>query len=351
MVEDDPVEMRTCRSTVERYQDYRQIQVELVECGDVDEALDKLDNTFDGAIIDLRLGDEGDEGNQVIKRIKERRYRFPVAILTGTPSSAEPEFSYLGIYTKGNPGAGYEDLLDRFWRIQNTGLTRILGGTGTIESRLADVFWTNLLPQMKKWEGYGEVDSSKTEDALLRHTLNHLIQVIDEEIEGYYPEEFYLHPPPSEKIRTGSILKEKGCEKWFVVMSPDCDLVARTNGKPNTDVVLVVEVVAPRAVLDWFDSAAIGDLSKGQRRQLERAMKNNKSNYFHCLPKTDFSPFGFLNFRYLSTIREKQISERFEIPPRIQVSPPFVKDMVARFSSYYARQGQPDINLSDFIGH
>ena len=52
VVEDDPQDIGTCRSTVERYQDENQREIELVECKDVDEAFEKLDNTFDGAIID-----------------------------------------------------------------------------------------------------------------------------------------------------------------------------------------------------------------------------------------------------------------------------------------------------------
>ena len=350
VVEDDPQDIDTCRSTVERFQHETQRKVELVECKDVDEAFEKLDNTFDGAIIDLKLGNEGDEGNQVIHRIKERQYRFPVAILTGTPSSADPDFSYVGVFKKGESGAGYSDLLARFWRIYDTGLTRILGGRGIIEARLGDVFQRNILSQIEKWEEYGQTDPARTEKALLRHTLNHLIQLIDEDMESYFPEEFYLHPPPSEKIRTGSILREKNSDEWFVVMSPDCDLVVRANGGRNTDTILVVAVVPAKTLLDWFDGIVQSNLSNTRKREVKRALKNNRSNYYHCLPETDFFPLGFLNFRYISTVGEKEISERFHIPPDVQISPPFVKDMVARFSSYYARQGQPDIDFSDLLG-
>ena len=34
---------------------------------------------------------------------------------------------------------------------------------------------------------------------------------------------------------------------------------------------------------------------------------------------------------------------------KIQISPSFVKDIVARFSSYYARQGQPNIDFTKFM--
>ncbi len=350
VVEDHPQEIETCRSTVERYRQEKKREVELVECKDVDEAIEKLDNTFDGAIIDLRLGDEGDEGNKVVRKINERRYRFPIAILTGTPSSAAPDFPYIGVFRKGDPGAGYDDLLERFWRIHDSGLNHILGGRGIIEDGLDKVFRSNILPQIGKWEVYGQADSTRTENALLRHTLNHLIQLIDEEVEDYLPEEFYLYPHPSGKIRTGSILKEKSSEKWFVVMSPDCDLVVRPNGKRNTDTVLVVEVVPVSKVFDWFDDAPGESVSNNQKHELDRALKNNRSNYYHCLPKTDFFPLGFLNFRYLSTVGGQGIDKRFHMPPYVQVSPPFVKDMVARFSSYYARQGQPSVHLNDDMG-
>ena len=176
-----------------------------------------------------------------------------MAILTGTPSSADPEFPYIGVFKKGDPGAGYGDLLDRFWKIQETGLTRILGGRGIIESKLAEVFWNNILPQIKKWEEYGEADSARTENALLRHTLNHLIQLIDEDIERYFPEEFPISiHQASGNIRTGSILKDKDSSQLFAVMSPDCDLVTRSDGKRNTDRLLLVEIISPGLLFDWF---------------------------------------------------------------------------------------------------
>ncbi len=350
VVEDDPQDIGTCRSTVERYRDEKQREVELVECKDVDEAFGKLDNTFDGAIIDLRLGDDGDEGNQVIQRIKERQYRFPVAILTGTPTSADPEFLYIGVFKKGDPGAGYDDLLDRFWRIHDTGLTRILGGRGIIESRLSAVFWRNILPQIEKWEAYGQANSTRTENALLRHTLNHLIQLIDEDIERYFPEEFYLFPPPSENLRTGSILNDKESDQQFAVLSPDCDLVVRSDGTRNTDRILFVEIVSPKVLFDWFGSDAPSALGRDRKDTLVRALENNGPRYYHCLPETDFFSLGFLNFRRVSTMGVDEIKQKFDLPPKVQISPPFVKDIVARFSSYYARQGQPDIDFSNLVG-
>ena len=353
IVEDNDRELTTCRDTVDRYVEEKKRNVELVECKTIDEALKALDGSFDGTIIDLRLADQGNEGNQVIEKIEESFFRIPVAILTATPENVQENFTYIGVFTKGAPGAGYYDLLDRFWEIYETGLTRIMGGRGLIEERLSEVFRKNLLPQKDKWVEYGEIDSDRTEKALLRHTLNHLSQLLDDDGDRCFPEEMYLAPPLTDntrtddiRIRTGSIVKEKQGDKWFVVMNPACDLVLRENDRRNTDRTLVVEIDPETKLFPWFEDT---NLSKNKQGDLESAFKNHKSTYYHWLPKTDFFEGGFLNFRKLSTLEIDKFSKRFETPPQIQIAPSFIKDVIARFSSYYARQGQPDIDSSKFF--
>ena len=354
LVEDDDRDLAVCEDAVEVFQHEKQIEVELIVCKDLDKAVLELNNSvdrpIDGAIIDLRLGKDDEAGNQVIRKIEEEFFRVPTAVLTGTPGSEDQNATLIGVFTKGEPGSAYSDLLNRLLRIHNTGLTDILGNRGLIESSLTRVFRENLLPQTERWAEYAERDPSRTRKALLRHTLNHLIQLVDEDTGPCFPEEFYLHPPPGEDIRTGSILKEKESGKRFVVMSPECDLVVRDNGKRNTDRILIVEAIPATALLKWFENSGTQGLSNTKKAELKEALENKKSNYYHCLPQTEFSPLEFLNFRGLNTVGEAEIKKRFQTPPALQISPPFVKDILARLSSYYARQGQPDINFHNLIG-
>lgn len=142
----------------------------------------------------------------------------------------------IDVFTKGE--TGHYELLDRFWEIYNTGLTRIMGGRGLIEQRLSKVFLENLQPQIKTWVSYGEENSERTHNALLRYTLNHLLQLLEEDEEHCFPEEFYLYPSVLDRITTGSIVKTD--DQWFVVLSPACDLVPRgENGVLNTDRLLL----------------------------------------------------------------------------------------------------------------
>ncbi len=347
LVEDNEQDCQLCRACVADFQKENDCTINLIECRSVEDAFSKLDGSFDGAIIDLKLGNNGNEGNQIINRIEELYFRIPVAILTGTPDATDPNFDYIGIFKKGDRGAGYADLLKSFWGIHNTGLTRIMGGRGVIEETLNKVFRQNLLPRRAKWVTYGESNPSRTEKALLRHALSHLLQLLDNDEDRCFPEEFYLAPPLTNKLQTGSIIKEKRSDRFFVVLNPSCDLVVRQNGDFKTDHILCVEVQKELDVVNpELDQISSGEKKKKKHIEI---LSNNFTSYYHWLPKTDFFNGGFLNFRKLSTMSKAEFDERFDTPT-IQISSSFVTDVVARFSSYYARQGQPDIEFGGFIG-
>ena len=342
IVEDDEQDLEACRDSVERYVDEKNRDIELVECKTLDEALELLDNSFDGAIIDLKLADEGDEGNQVIKKIEESFFRIPIAIFTADPGNSDytlnQEIMLLGVFQKRE--TQHDELLDRFWDIYDTGLTHIMGGRGLIEQRLNEVFLKNLRSQIQTWISYGKEDSERTEKALLRYTLNHLFQLLEEGDERCFPEEVYLHPPLSDNITTGSIVKKKSNNKSFVVLSPACDLVIRPNGEFKTDRILLVEIEEANDI-----AKDAKDIGKKKRRSL---CANNEELYYHWLPKIKYFDGGFLNFRKLKTVDKINFCDEFETPS-FQISPFFVKDIIARFASFYGRQGQPDIDSSDFV--
>lgn len=306
------------------------------------EAEGKINGSFDGAIVDLKLGDDEDGGNTIIRKFSETFTRVPVIFVTAFVDLVENHPSIIHKHARGNES--YESDLNMLKRISDTGLTRIMGGRGIIEKTLSQVFLENLLPQKDKWMAYGEQDSPRTEKALLRHALNHLLQLLDDDEDKSFPEEMYLYPPLSEGIRTGSIVKKN--ETWFAVMNPACDLVIRGNGNYKTDRILLVEIEKEDDVV----GLALQGITKADKKKnkLRMVFGNNYTDYYHWLPKTDFFSGGFLNFRKLSTITKDESDKEFQAP-EIQISPSFVKDVVARFSAYYARQGQPDIDFEHFI--
>ena len=334
LVEDEKDQQDIFEHSIEVFNDKNALNVECEIVADVQHALDKIDGSFDGAIIDLRLGDNDEGGNEIVQQLGGSFIRIPIIFVTAFPDLVNEHPSV--IKTRSRADATYESDLLLFWDIYNTGLSRIMGGRGLIEQQLSEVFLKNLLPQISTWITYGVENSERTEKALLRYALNHLIQLLEEDEELCFPEEFYLYPSVLDRITTGSMVKTD--DQWFVVLSPACDLVPRgENSVLNTDCILFVEIESIEQVLR-------GSKSKGKVREL----CTNRRTYYHWLPQTDFFEGGILNFRKLTTLAKDDFDEKFG-EPTIQISPSFVKDIVSRFSSYYARQGQPDIDSKEFV--
>ncbi len=336
LVEDAEDQQRLFEDSVEFFNEKYNSKVEYEIFADISAALNNIDGSFDGAIIDLWLGFDKKGGNELLHQLGLPFTRIPVIFVTAFLDSVDDHPSVIKKRTRDE--STYESDLLLFQKIFDTGLTRIMGGRGEIEIHLTQVFLKNLLPQLATWVSYGKEDSARTERALLRYALNHLFELLEEGEDRCFPEEVYLHPPMSDNITTGSIVKDKTTDRPFVILSPACDLVVRgENGRSNTEQILLVDI------------ESMSDALKGSRKKdrVESLVKN-KHQYFHWLPPTVFFEGGVLNFRKLHSLAIDEFDDKFEIPS-IQISPPFVKDIVSRFSSYYARQGQPDIDSSDFV--
>ena len=118
IVEDDEQDLSRCRRAVNRYKREKDREINLVECKTLKEALEKLDNSFDGAIIDLKLADKGDEGNQVIEEIEKSFFRMPIAIFTGNPGNwndnLNEKIMLIDVFIKGEIRTCFKSHLIRF---------------------------------------------------------------------------------------------------------------------------------------------------------------------------------------------------------------------------------------------
>ena len=362
LVEDETVSQNEFKNDVEVFKDEPNnldVDFEIVE--NVYDAVEMIDVSFDGAIIDLKLKGNDDGGNEIIQILYKELTKIPIVFVTSFPDLVVNHPSIIMIRSR-DVGSYHSDLL-YFQKIRQTGFTDIIGGIGRIEQQLQKVFLENLLPQIDTWirygEAYKETDPKRTERALLRYTLNHLFQLLEEDKELFFPEEVYLYPPIPKKITTGSMVKEDN--QWFVVLSPACDLVIR-NGQINTERILFVAVEKEADIVDKACNR-LKKITNDEKREeekndiLQKLSGNNRAFYYHWLPPVKFNisegghldfEGGFLNFRKLEALPLKKFKTRFK-DPSIQISPFFVKDIVSRFSSYYARQGQPDIDNKAFI--
>ena len=249
LIEDEKHQQDAFKHSVAVLEDRDDLKIRYKIVKDIPSALNELeDGSYDGVIIDLVLDNDEEGGNEIVRQLRNPFTRLPIIFVTAYVNSVRDHPSIIKKHSRDD--GTYESDLILFQKIYNTGLTRIMGGRGIIEDSLSKVFRKILLPQSKTWAPYGEINPERTEKALLRYTLNHLFQLLEEDEESYFPAEVYLHTPLSEKITTGSIVKEETSDveedisdQWFVILSPACDLVPRgENGESNTDHILLVEI-------------------------------------------------------------------------------------------------------------
>lgn len=326
--------------TLSRFSTQQQIVIEHETALSLDDAMERLDDTYDGVTLDLKLirpdGTGSDSGNDVIREI-HAKYRIPIAVVTATPLDVDEEFTPLvKVFLRDN---GLDAPLEYLLHIYSIGLTKIMGGRGKIETAMNQIFWTNIIPHIDAWTVHVEVEN--IESVLLRHVVSHIHELLEDDGHAL-PQEMYVSPPISATLRTGSILKKKDVDEYSVVLSPPCDLIIRASGKCKTDKILICDIENFEVVKN---NALNGIMNSSKRKsRLEKILKNSETEYYHWLPKTSVFAGGVVNFRWVSSLDPDKVNDLYETPVT-QIAAPFIKDLLSRFSGYYARQGQPDFDV------
>ncbi len=270
--------------------------------------------------------------------------RCPVIVLSANPENV-PEGAKTVMTLERT--TEFKTVLNTFICIKKSGLTDIMKRTGIIEKALNSIYWDNIIPNIDKWLQYTE-NGEDTVKPLLRLTVNHLLQLL-EDGKRSLPEEMYIRPPMNKSLRTGSIIKNKEHGNAFVVLSPECDLVLRPNGEMKTDHILICGIDTNLTKL-YNDEISKSGKSEGNSKKkksvIENYIKNNQGINYHWLPETSFFTGGVIQFRDVHSCTFTEYTENFE-KPEFQISSPFIKNILSRFSAYYSRQGQPDFDFKN----
>lgn len=351
IVEDEEVQRQGYIDKIDMYNEslspIMKFHTPIEEKSNITEALNSIrTEEYDAVIIDLKLNDRGD-GNEIIKEINDTK-RVPIYVVTGTPGDLESKLKVTGVYKRTDD---FNSIIQDIVLITKTGLSKIMGGRGKIEEALKQVYWNNLIGKLTPWKEHVK-QGIFTENYLLRYTLNHLIEILDQDEEHYVPEEMYICPPISKYLKTGSIVNHKNNGKKYITISPACDL-SWYNGSMKSDYIQFCEIEEnafdiAQALCDIkVDKDTDEQTKKQNKRQrdiaknlIKKSPNNTHTDYYHFLPKNEFLGRSLINFRIVLTISSENLQDQID-DPFMQVAPVFVKDIVARFSSYYARQGQP----------
>lgn len=286
---------------------------------------------YNATIVDIKLNGRSGEGYAALDSMKESLERIPSVIYTGTDSQNDDKYA-LKTFTKGDNNVD-EKILDFFVNIHKTGIMNILGGKGQIEQILSGIYNNNIRYNIEEWLNLANENPSKCETALLRFIGHCIEDMLHTDCEQTYSAEVYISPLLNEELSPGLIICDNNDNK-FIVITPACDL-ALHNGtrKANT-----IQLCGIENITKHFSGT-----SQSSKNRRKCALENN-NNMFHCLPKCKIFEGGLINFQGLKTIEISEL-ENGNYKSVAKIASPYLKNILARFSNYYARQGQPDILL------
>lgn len=350
IVENEPEQVQLYLDVIESYNKTSDVQIEPKPFFNIEDAKEALKNDYyDAAVIDLKLTENTSElqGMEIVNSIIDK-LRFPVFIVSGSIGQIDTPESAL--FKKRLRDGDFKDILKEILKIYNTGITKILNNKGTIEEYLNNIFWNHLSNSMENWIEDVSRSPEEKQKSLLRYTLMHMQEYIDEDIEKYHPSEFYITEPIKQNIFTGDLVSFKNGDR-FIVLTPSCDIVLRKDGTRNTKLILFCKIKDLKDEVKNFDKLKVdtGEANDDKKR-LFRFIQNSSTQNFHFIPRSNSLQAGLIDFQDKMTIAESEVNlliERGEIKRYATVSMPFLKDVISRYSNYYSRQGSPDFNVSE----
>ncbi len=336
--------------------------VDIKSCKTLDAALSCTNSqaNWDGIVLDLKLTQVTD-GEEFLKHLKELYLRVPVVVLSGTPSELDEEYKSICLKSYVKAEQHEKEIFDLLWDCKRSGLMELIGGKGLFEKHLKTVFDKCIVPRFDDWRTLlsklGSNDAEKeTRAALSRHVLNCLQAILQQDDSHIQPEECYLLLPDEAlaTLRPGMILQNsQNC--WYLVLNPACDLALQNDGSVNSTVMLLVcidseeEVLTPQMQSPEEGQTLSKRLREHNKHVREEAFKNNGPIRFHWLPKCGNFNGGFVNFRNIISVDRSKFGSEYVInESKFVVQPEILKNIQSRFANYYARQGQPNINITRF---
>lgn len=309
-------------------------------------------NKLDTAIIDLNLCSDGTnpdnaDGNKAIKKLMTN-FRMPIFVVSGETTKLEDELlenPLINVFTRDKFGEenGLETIIPISY---NSKRIHYFSRDGFLEQKINNFYWDHLSKTMDSWQGVESNYPDEIEKILSRHTvscLNELLYVNGNvgSFDKYHPGEMYIIPPIKQHYHTGDIVYKKE-DKW-IILSSACDIVNQV----NLDNYILAKIVCFATLPNFVDKVKkdkpyeyFYDSLNKKGKSCYDDCKFNKKDRFHYLPKFNIMMDNIIDFQNIITVPKDDITN-FE--RMASISSPFLKDIIARFSAYYARQGQPNL--------
>lgn len=336
IVEDDIDQQKMYEDSISEF-NREQNEFEIAfKCLKNDSDIPKLlyESHIDAIIIDLNwgTGTQNDEGNRLVKKLYQD-CRVPIFIVSGNLHLLDASYEESPVFKKYQRDViDLNELFKEIVSLYKTGYTKVLGSNSKIDEMIRKVFWDHMAEVIHNWT---DEDKETKTQRMLRFAITRINEMLTistgDKHDNYDALEFYIKPPIKSSPFTGDIVTYN--EKKYVVITAACDME-----QDNSEYVVLGKIN-----FDTIESlkSRIKSQSNTAEKELERYINNSKARY-HLLPPCKYFSGGLIDFQNVLSVNHDDFFENSSVIASI--NPMFVKDIQARFSHYYGRQGQPQLN-------
>lgn len=340
MIEDDKTEVDSFRISLDVFNEDKDTEIVLYVCDGAD--LKHFEYLYreriDVIIIDIKLG--SNDGNEIIKEIINKK-RLPVIIYTGNVNDItidEPLSSLYIVFDRKK--VKHNEMLDYIMEVFNSNYTITIGNNGLIDDEIQNIFnnyYKTFLSDENSQESIMRMVSSIIYD---KYSSND-----DESLEIQINESYFVNSGRG-KTYAGEIYKSS--KKYYIITNPPCDI--ENKNALDRYALLGINIdkyneLIREKIERSYDG--INEISQTLKNSITPYINNSKGR-FHLIPEFGDFPGGIIDFQDIITVPKKKFY-RHKFEYSVTVVPHIFSNILARFSSYYSRQGQMNYSLENLL--
>jgi hypothetical protein len=321
---------------------------------------------FDLVVLDLyedKAIKDDEAGIKVLDAIRKSAF-VPVVFYTGHAYKITDLISEIvGVVSKGD---GIDTLTKEIERIIASKIAVLKSQIyGHLRESLRKYFWETVDTEKKVFvPGKSDVSLGYL---LLRRFANSLSKENIKQILGddkiktdkAHPMEFYIFPvdqdSSKEEYLAGEIIERDG--KYYAILTPDCDLVLRSNGSRKAEKILLAATKNFKSLSDYTKYDELKkkqDKSEKENQQLlnlEGKLKTwmgnrgGEQDRFFFFPATPFIENMVIDFQNKFMVDYDELKSYRRVA---KLDLPYAQSMISSFIRYYNRIGFPDID-SEYV--
>ena len=330
-IEDDLNQIKMLRSKVETYNIKNKFGEQdkiFIEFRQNDDDIGKLlfEEKFDCLVVDINWGPSNPNGgrNLITKIINNKR--IPIVVYSGKLNQIEDLDERFGL-KKIDRTESFSVALDYIVKVKKTHIFDLLGYDGQLDKIVTEIFWKDIDKSLRAMPTEDDLDDKSLTRMLTTRVVNYLSLSNEDDKYKYY--EFYINPSLTTDCHNGDIYKLN--DSYYLVITPECQLL-----KIETANLLKINFS------NEIDNRVTGAKDRSKKiNTLARIISEGKC-FEHYIPPFNNNRHAVVNFREIITMNKSELTEDKK---ETTINPVYMKNIQSRFSQYYSRQGQPDIDI------